>query len=258
MTTLCMTALISQFVKIVVSIFQFELYWSCCLLIESKHYFKFSSKLFKSNIRKMESTTSKPSTSNVKTRAADKKKRVISIVGNVSHQISGTKLPSKRQVLQVFFYNMRFVKMTARKSATLAIDAALIFWQQARIPTREAHKYADMLLTLYNDWEKFQKTKVEKMSTTTKSKHDVFVNELDDLFDMASANAIELIQNEEDKQFLEKQRQIGRPGSMVGVDLKLFAKEERSRLRKEMEEARRLNCGKAKIQESEKYFFMYL
>lgn len=49
----------------------------------------------------------------VETRKADEKLRKIVIVGDVLHQILGSKLPSNKQVLQVFFYNMRFVKLSA-------------------------------------------------------------------------------------------------------------------------------------------------
>lgn len=65
---------------------------------------------------------------------------------------------------------------------------------------------------------------------------------LDDLFDIAAADAHQRVtmKNEEDKEFLLKQRQKGRPGSMLGIDTKLSTKEDRSRLRREKEEARRL------------------
>lgn len=71
--------------------------------------------------------------STVTTRRADEKLRNILLIGQCSHQILGAKLPSNRQILQLFFYNVRFVKLNARESAKLAIDAALIFWQQARV-----------------------------------------------------------------------------------------------------------------------------
>lgn len=58
-----------------------------------------------------------------------------------------------------------------------------------------------------------------------------------DLFDIAHADAQNLIKNREDWDFLEKQRQKGRPGSMAGLDVvhkkKLEAKEERLQHQKE-------------------------
>lgn len=68
---------------------------------------------------------------------------------------------------------------------------------------------------------------------------------LDDFFDIAAADALTVIRNEEDKEFLQKQRQKGRPGSMLGVDAKLSGKEDRSKLQKEKEDERRLRHEQA-------------
>lgn len=193
----------------------------------------------------MEPIASTSTTSTVKTRKSEEKLRNIAMIGPVSHQILGAKLPSNRQVLKVFFYNMRFVKLSAKESAKLTIDAALIFWQQARIPFRETHKCSSKLIKLYEDWKTYNKTKVEKMATGLKEKYDDFIFNLDNLFDIAHADALTMIRNEEDKEFLKKQRQNGRQGSMVGVDKKLAGKEERSRKRKEQDEARKLKHTEA-------------
>lgn len=190
------------------------------------------------------------SSSNVNTRQADEKLRKISLVGNVSHQIVGTKLPSNKQILEVFFYNIRYVKLDAKPSAQLTIDAALIFWQQARIPTRNRDKCVAKLLKLYDDWKTLQKHPVEVMSAARKQKYDEFVNNLDNLFDISHADAMNLMHNEEDRAFLMKQRENGRPGSMLGIDTKLAGKEDRARQRKAQEEARKLKHA----EESKKQF----
>lgn len=183
--------------------------------------------------------------SSMKTRKADEKQRQIALIGNVTHQIVGAKLPSNRQVLQVFFYNMRFVKLTSKESASLTTDAVLIFWQQARIPTRRQDKCADKILKMYEYWKTLNKVSVEKMAGKMKEKFEVFMDVLDDIFDIAAADAMTTMKNEEDKVFLEKQRQKGRPGSMLGIDMKLSGKEERSKMRKEKEEARKFRHEKA-------------
>lgn len=66
------------------------------------------------------------------------------------------------------------------------------------------------------------------------------------MFDIAHSDALKMIRNDEDRQFLEKQRQNGRPGAMIGIDQNLSAKEERSRLRKEQEETRKFKHMQAK------------
>lgn len=180
-----------------------------------------------------------------KTRKSEEKSRAIALIGNVAHQIVGAKLPSNRQVLQVLFYNMRYVKLSSKESGELVIDAALIFWNQARIPTRERSKCVNKLIKLYDEWKCLQKRDSGKMSTAMKSRYDKFIGDLDNLFDVAHADAVTMMTNEEDVAFLEKQRQSGRPGSMAGVDQKLADKEERSRLRKKEEEARQLRHAEA-------------
>ena len=70
-----------------------------------------------------------------------------------------------------------------------------------------------------------------------KQKFDVFIGAFDDPFE--AADAVTTMRNEEDKEFLEKQRQKGRPGSMLGIDMKLASKAERSKLRKETKEERK-------------------
>lgn len=56
-------------------------------------------------------------------------------------------------------------------------------------------------------------------------KNAQFVSKLDDLFDIAHADALDLFSNEEDKAFLVAQRQKGRLGSLVGIDKNKYIKE---------------------------------
>lgn len=50
---------------------------------------------------------------------------------------------------------------------------------------------------------------------------------MDDLFDVAHANAIKMMTNKEDIQFLLLQRQKGRPSHLYPIDMKLYRKEQR-------------------------------
>lgn len=114
---------------------------------------------------------------------------------------------------------------------------------------------------MYEAWKSLSKKSVNQMAAGMKQKYDVFMDELDDLFDIASADALTTMTNEEDREFLEKQRQKGRPGSMLGIDMKLAAKEHRTELRKEKEkekikkeEDRNLRENESHLQEFGKYF----
>ena len=48
-------------------------------------------------------------------------KKSIFLLGDVKHQITGSKLPSNGQVLAVLFYNIREVNLAINESAILTI-----------------------------------------------------------------------------------------------------------------------------------------
>lgn len=186
-----------------------------------------------------------PSTStasSVQTRRVTDNVEKLDLIGRISHQITGAKLPSNRQLLQVLFYNIRFVDRQLRGSAKLTISAALIYWQQARIPTRDLFRCVEKLEKLYKTYRNILKTVPSKRSVAQKNTVTAFSDELDDLFDVAAANALEQIRSDEDKQFLILQRQKGRPGCMAGVDMSLYRREKRREERLEKEESRKRKC----------------
>lgn len=51
----------------------------------------------------------------------------IYLLGYYLHDISGSKLPSNKQVLSVLFFNIRVVKLTLRESARLALQEVMVF-----------------------------------------------------------------------------------------------------------------------------------
>jgi hypothetical protein len=65
---------------------------------------------------------------------------------------------------------------------------------------------------------KKNKENKKKQSKNLLNKQVEWNNDLDNLFDIAHANALNLMNIEEDKQFLILQRQRGRKGKMAGVD----------------------------------------
>lgn len=146
----------------------------------------------------------------------------VPLVGYISNQIVGAKLPSNRQVLRVFFYNIRVVNITTKESAALAIQEVSIFWRKSRIPTRKTDQCIDKLLKLYDEWQKI----FTRTAGKEKERRDLFVEIMDDLFDIAHSEALEQIKNEKIRNFLMLQRQKGRPGFMVSVDPKLQHEEE--------------------------------
>lgn len=76
-------------------------------------------------------------------------KKTTFLVGDLSHQILGSKLPSSRQILPVLFYNIREVKLTVSESTNLTIRECIIFWEKARIPTKSLPNGVKKLVDLY-------------------------------------------------------------------------------------------------------------
>lgn len=167
----------------------------------------------------------------------------IFLIGDVKHQITGSKLPSNGQVLSVLFYNIREVNLDVNASANLSIRECIIYWEKARIPTKSFPNCVKKLVTLYQVWRNLQKN-AKKVQDVFVQRRQEFVVNLNNLFDIAHADVLQLIKINEDRIFLERQREPGRPGYLAGVDKKLAEKEEKMRLRNIAEQKRRVkNCS---------------
>jgi len=93
----------------------------------------------------------------------------IYLIGTSSHQLVGCKLPSNKQVLSVLFFNIREIMLSLSESVRLVIDETLIFWQKARIPTKEFHNCVPQLEELYNSWRSLQKNSSRRTNTQIKN-----------------------------------------------------------------------------------------
>lgn len=161
----------------------------------------------------------------------------IFLIEHDESQIVSTKLPSNGQVLRVLFYNLRKIKLDLRPSAAIVIKEVEVFWEKARIPTKETHHNIEKLLSLYQHWRMLQRSR-KRRSELQKKREKEFVESLNDLFDIAYKDVLKLIKIEEDKLFLLNQRKKGRPGSMIGVDINLTRKENRQAIRQHEEKFR--------------------
>lgn len=140
----------------------------------------------------------------------------IYLVGAMKHQITGSKLPSNGDCLSVLFYNLRKAKMNLHDSAKLVIDECEIFWKKANIPTKDNHNSVKKLEKLYDMLRQLQKNKNRNLKSQ-RIKEENFKNGLNDLFDIAHADAMNLVGTEENKEFLRSQRKKGRVGYMQGI-----------------------------------------
>lgn len=81
----------------------------------------------------------------------------IYLIGNISTQIYGDKLPSKLQVLRVLFFNIRELKLTLDDSAKLVIKEVAVFWEKARLPIQYNSRCVEKVKKLYQDWRDLQR-----------------------------------------------------------------------------------------------------
>ena len=169
---------------------------------------------------------------------ATRSKTSIWLLGSEETELTGTKLPSKKQVLCVLFYHHKTLKKTLHESAAAVIKEVSVFWDKARIPVRPQHHAIKQLETLHDKWQKLKKN-AKRTSETQQCNVQAFVDELEDLFDIAHRDALSLIKIPEDRDFLLAQREKGRRGCMGAVDGALTAKETR-RMQRQNEEYDRL------------------
>jgi|SRR6218665_281904 len=178
-----------------------------------------------------------------------KKKRDIWLVGHTLTTINGCELPSNLQVLQRFFHLHREESQTITGSARATVKEVIHFWEKARIPTRREHHIIRKLKDMHTRWVNLKKNASRK-TDTQKWKEYEFIRFLNGLFDIAHADALTLINLQEDREFLLAQREKGRRGSMGPVDMVLEKREQRCHKQASIAESRRVRQAKRMLTES--------
>ncbi|KAK2720673.1 hypothetical protein QYM36_004529 [Artemia franciscana] len=148
------------------------------------------------------------------------------LIGSSVSALRGSKLPSLRMALGFFLHLHLELNETIRHSSAAAVTKLAKFWQKARIPMRDHQNCQTKLEQAFEEWRLLKKNKARK-SSTQQAREAAFVSRLEDLFDIAHADALNTMSIQEDKDFLLAQREKGRRGSMVGVDETLACKEKR-------------------------------
>ena len=154
------------------------------------------------------------------------KKRTKWLIGSYSPEILGSKLPSKRNVLSVVFWNLEKNKVSLKEAAEIVEGQVSSFWMRARIPTRQKQHIKAKVVKLYQDYANLRKNKCnkKKRSAALEKKEKIFERDLDNLFDIAHSDAETIMKIQEDIDFLKAQREEGRRGYMAGADNNLFEK----------------------------------
>jgi hypothetical protein len=138
---------------------------------------------------------------NVETR----RKSNVYLIGSYEQEILGAKLPSLRQAFIFFLYLHKGNKKTIRDASREATAVVTAFWTKTGIPKRDSHHCIQKLEGVFTERKTLKKHKT-RATDGRRTKEDKFLLRLDDLFDIAHANTLNLIKISEDRAFLLSQR----------------------------------------------------
>ena len=96
-------------------------------------------------------------------------------------------------------YLHKLQKLTIREASSATIKAVSEIWDKASIPTRCSQHSITKLESIFSEWKGLQKHN-NRTTLAHKEKENKFVDRLEDLFDIAHANALTKL-NPEDQAF---------------------------------------------------------
>lgn len=112
------------------------------------------------------------------------------LIGSYSPQIVSNKLPSKRNMLKVLFFNFKEVKLKLQYGARLSIRETLL-WRRHESQLKMKKNWTPKLKKPYDEWrdlKKYANEGQEEKSIRQLEKENKFVSELNDLFDISAEN----------------------------------------------------------------------
>ncbi|KYM96046.1 Chondroitin proteoglycan-2 [Cyphomyrmex costatus] len=140
----------------------------------------------------------------------EKKLKIIDFVGPTMTTIEGRKLPTNRQILQLYFHKHIECHLTIRQSARAVVAEVHKKWSSAKIPVGSSKYHILKVEKLFHSWTNLKKSINKKSATQRRHEHD-FVKNLDALFDIAAKDVMDKLADD-DKLFLISQRDSGRRG----------------------------------------------
>ena len=124
--------------------------------------------------------------------------------------------------------------MNLADSLKSACEAIIAVWDRGRIPTQRIDSCIRKLRKLYENYLALKKHS-KRQREGDRMKEDMFKDDLEKLFDIAPTDAMEIIKNDEDREFLRRQRLDVFSCSMSAADVNLARKEVRKRQRDDKE-----------------------
>jgi len=153
------------------------------------------------------------------------------LIGGTAENFKASKLPSRREVLQVLLNCHVVEELSLKDSINKTSSLLLQIWDMARIPTKSPYHVIEHVRKLHTEWQGLKK-QINRKSVRDLKNQQTFQDSLDYIFDVAHRDAMALIRIEEDRLFREAQREKGSRWTMGGIDRSLALKEERVMKRK--------------------------
>ena len=152
------------------------------------------------------------------------------LLGKSDSQLTTARLPRNLDVLRLLkFYHIDEGR-TIPASYKLACEAVSTVWERAKIPTQRIDSCVRKLSKIHNKYVSLKKNRTRKRESD-RMNEEMFKGDLEELFDIAMDDAMKDMKNEEDREFLQKQRVDVFSWSMSGTDEVCVAKESRKRKR---------------------------
>ena len=139
------------------------------------------------------------------------------------------------------FYNGRFHQhlkdvISVKNASHATIDELYMLWSKATIPTVFKVNAIEKLKKLHENWLLLKKNK-GRPSHAQKTQEQEFINQLDMLCDVAHADALTTIQQQDDRLFLEDQRSV--TSMIIGPEDKKFTTKQKGIEQRRMKEEKR-------------------
>ena len=162
-----------------------------------------------------------------------RKRTVFWLIGQPEKNLPNTVLPTMGDIMRTYFYYHRILKQTIPESAKSTLADLVQIWDEARVPSTYQPHIVSKLKTCVDECNLIKKNK-GRTSDSQSARETEFKAKMHVLFDIAHKDAETLIKIDEDKLFLEDQRNA-RIMKMSGVDVRLSQKEKRTVQRRQVE-----------------------
>ena len=161
------------------------------------------------------------------------------LIGQPEKNLPNNVLPTMVDVLRKFFHYHKALKQTVPASAKATSNGLAHIWRKARIPMTYQPHIVSKVKACVDEYNLIKKNKGRASKSQIAREKD-FSIKLDLLFDISHKDANKLIKIDEDKIFLEGQKNACMK-KMAGEDVKLYQQEKQTAERQQAETKRKQN-----------------